>query len=473
MKNLLFFLIALSAGLIVSAQTITIPGNTYAFRYSVNNNFGMYFNETDASFDLRNGSATGIFQIDANNGNFKTDIKFNTSSDLLIDSDRYAFRYSAAKNYGLFFNATNSVYEFRTANASSIFSIGANTGDLLTGGNVGIGTATPAAKLHVATGKALIGASGGVLSRLTVNASLNEEIFRGRINGVTQFIINAQGEVGIGTATVPNLLTVDGDASFDGPVGIGTTTPGENFHVATGKAAIGDVGGTMAKLTVNASPGEEVMRARTDGTTRFYIGTTGNVGIHSASPSNPLTVNGDADFTGNTGFGTSTPTDKVHINSDAAQNALRVQVNGATKLRVHENGSVSVGSLSQGPANGLYVSGNLHVGTIAGATGYKAAIDGKLICEEVRVLSSGSWPDYVFAADYDLPTITEIEQFIMEKNHLPGVPAAAEIESQGYELAKMDARLLEKIEELTLHLIQLKKDNDAMQVRIQELESSK
>jgi hypothetical protein len=67
----------------------------------------------------------------------------------------------------------------------------------------------------------------------------------------------------------------------------------------------------------------------------------------------------------NVGIGTSNPLAKLHINSASGQNGLRVQINGSTKLLVNSNGGVSVGSVSTPPANGLYVSGNIGVGTTA------------------------------------------------------------------------------------------------------------
>ncbi|MEJ7676439.1 MAG: hypothetical protein WKG06_00870 [Segetibacter sp.] len=67
--------------------------------------------------------------------------------------------------------------------------------------------------------------------------------------------------------------------------------------------------------------------------------------------------------TGNVGIGTTNPTERLHINSASGTNALRVQVNGSTKLLVHKDGGVSIGSYVTPPANGLYVSRNVKIGT--------------------------------------------------------------------------------------------------------------
>ncbi|MEX0272816.1 MAG: fibronectin type III domain-containing protein, partial [Flavobacteriaceae bacterium] len=104
-------------------------------------------------------------------------------------------------------------------------------------------------------------------------------------------------------------------------------------------------------------------------------------------------------------------------------------------------------------------SGEVAVGLATVPTGYKMAIDGKLVTEEVRVELSDSWPDYVFQEGYDLPTLEEIQRHIKEKGHLPNIPSAQEVEVNGIEVGKMNRLLLEKIEELMLHTIQLNEQN--------------
>ncbi|WP_010518683.1 fibronectin type III domain-containing protein [Croceivirga radicis] len=88
-------------------------------------------------------------------------------------------------------------------------------------------------------------------------------------------------------------------------------------------------------------------------------------------------------------------------------------------------------------------------------TGYKLAVDGKLITEEVKVQLRENWPDYVFSNDYTLLSIKELEAFIQKEKHLPNIPSAEAIHKNGLELGEMNRLLLEKIEELTLHIIQL------------------
>ena len=101
-------------------------------------------------------------------------------------------------------------------------------------------------------------------------------------------------------------------------------------------------------------------------------------------------------------------------------------------------------------------SGNVAIGTSSVPSDYKLAVEGKIRTREIRV-DQDTWPDYVFKEDYDLPTLEEIERYIEEKGHLPNIPSAKEVETNGIELGEMDKLLLEKIEELTLHTIGLQK----------------
>ncbi len=98
------------------------------------------------------------------------------------------------------------------------------------------------------------------------------------------------------------------------------------------------------------------------------------------------------------------------------------------------------------------------------------AVNGNIHAKEVRVDLVG-WPDYVFEKDYQLPTIEEVETHIIEKGHLPNVPSAAEIETNGLKLAEMSKLQMEKIEELTLYIIELKKTIEKQESRLQALEN--
>ena len=88
-------------------------------------------------------------------------------------------------------------------------------------------------------------------------------------------------------------------------------------------------------------------------------------------------------------------------------------------------------------------------------------VNGVIRATEVRVLLSNA-PDYVFDDNYELRSLEEVEQFIKQNRHLPDIPSAAEMEEDGIGLSEMNKLLLQKIEELTLYMIELKKEIDEL-----------
>ena len=98
--------------------------------------------------------------------------------------------------------------------------------------------------------------------------------------------------------------------------------------------------------------------------------------------------------------------------------------------------------------------GNVGIGTPSSTS--KLSVNGQIRAKEIKV-EALNWPDYVFAKGYQLSSLQETEKHIKEKGHLPGIPSAAEVETNGVDLGDMNKKLLKKIEELTLHLIEMKK----------------
>ncbi len=116
-------------------------------------------------------------------------------------------------------------------------------------------------------------------------------------------------------------------------------------------------------------------------------------------------------------------------------------------------------------------SGNVGIGVIN--PGQKLAVNGNIRSKEIKV-ELNNWPDYVFAPSYNLQSLSEVETFINQNGHLPNIPSAAEVEeNNGIELGAMNAKLLEKIEELTLHLIEKDKQLKKQNCNIEELNFSK
>jgi hypothetical protein len=102
--------------------------------------------------------------------------------------------------------------------------------------------------------------------------------------------------------------------------------------------------------------------------------------------------------------------------------------------------------------------------------GYSLFVVGGIMCEKAKVCvkSTSDWSDYVFANDYKLLSLSEVERFIKANKHLPDVPSAEEVTKAGIDIAKMDAKLLQKIEELTLYVIEQQKQIEELKAMMKK-----
>jgi len=114
-------------------------------------------------------------------------------------------------------------------------------------------------------------------------------------------------------------------------------------------------------------------------------------------------------------------------------------------------------------------AGLLGAGPMVDVEHYNLFVYGGILTEEVRVILKSWWADYVFEEGYRLLTLNELEQFIKENKHLPNVPSANEVKEKGIELGEMTRIQQEKIEELTLYIIEQDKVNNKQQIEIEEL----
>ena len=153
---------------------------------------------------------------------------------------------------------------------------------------------------------------------------------------------------------------------------------------------------------------------------------------------------------------------------------------GMPRVRMHidQYGKIGVGTVnpsSEFDVNGtisshnLLTSGSIGIGTI-NTEGYKLAVNGIIRAKEIKVESD--WADFVFKKDYKLPTLKEVETHINENGTLPGIPSEAEVKANGVNLAETNALLLQKIEELTLYIIQQEKRMESMEAEIKSIRSN-
>ncbi len=105
--------------------------------------------------------------------------------------------------------------------------------------------------------------------------------------------------------------------------------------------------------------------------------------------------------------------------------------------------------------------GNVRIGDHA-PNGYKLSVNGSAIFTKAVVKAYANWPDFVFEEDFKLQPIEEVMAYVKENKHLPGIPSAKEVAEKGQDLGEMNAKLLQKIEELTLYIAEMKKEIDAL-----------
>lgn len=106
---------------------------------------------------------------------------------------------------------------------------------------------------------------------------------------------------------------------------------------------------------------------------------------------------------------------------------------------------------------------------IATPGSYRLYVTGGILTEKIKVAVSTdavNWSDFVFAKDYKLRSLAEVESYVKAHHHLPEIPSSEEVYKNGLDLAQMDAKLLMKIEELTLYMIELKKENEILKLQV-------
>ena len=217
----------------------------------------------------------------------------------------------------------------------------------------------------------------------------------------------------------------------------GVIPPGEEYHYRTVLHMTNSATGTSLSdgFTLTLYDEEMTLAQREQADMRFetpggamVLNAQGNLGLGSAYSGYRLNVVGKARFTGN-----------VY----AAQSLTT-----GTSLTVGTTLSVGT-TLTVGTDASVY--GGLAVGS-----GFECDAQGNLKVKRLRVTLQ-DWPDYVFGEGYRLPSLGEVERYVREHSHLPGVPSAAEVEADGADLGEMNKVLLEKVEELTLYIIDLQK----------------
>jgi hypothetical protein len=283
----------------------------------------------------------------------------------------------------------------------------------------------------------------------------------------------------------------------NGNVGIGTSAPAEKLDVQgtikTANLLTGNIshnlndnfnydGRSFGHYALgwgldswNASPtawlsGYAGIKMFTHGTPRVAINILGNVGIGTTAPAEKLDVQGTVKAvnltTGNLSYNLND-----NFNYDGRSFGHYALSWGADSWDV---GGPSAWLSAYGgikmftrgtPRMCIDASGKVGIGTTTPKA--SLAVNGDILAKKVTV-SLQNLPDYVFHASYRLRPLHEVEQYIQQYHHLPEVPSAEEVKKNGLDVGDNQATLLKKIEELTLYVIQLKKENNQLKIEMEE-----
>lgn len=251
----------------------------------------------------------------------------------------------------------------------------------------------------------------------------------------TLFTFTKEGRLGIGTLTPSGLLDVNGNANINGDTNInGNVTINNHF------------------LKFAPANNTDAIIQRT---------TSGNMVVNSGAGTSSLYLNYASAYNAGTGG--------INIFDGGTTNYAKLWITKGGG----GNGIESIaGNLVISPSGGRVIISDLsNTSLTVPAANYKLIVQGGMLTEKVKVAvqNSANWSDYVFAEDYNLMSLYDVEKYIKKNQHLPNVPSAKQLEKEGLDLGEMQAKQMEKIEELTLYMIEMKKEIDSLKKENSEL----
>jgi hypothetical protein len=255
--------------------------------------------------------------------------------------------------------------------------------------------------------------------------------------------------------------------SDNGNVGVGTTAPSATLHV-------------------DVADGPIIRLSRGHNGNRFDLETNGeNLKVGPRDSGDLLLASGAfaegmrLKSNGNVGIGTSDPTATLHVQVASGPVIRLSRGNDGNRFDLESNGTdLILGPRDSGDlvlASGAFVEGvrlksNGNVGIGVSNPTTKLVVNGSITCKEVIVTLNG-FADFVFSPTYNLKALPDVNTFVKTYRHLPDFPSEKEVLSKGMSIGKMQVKLVQKIEELTLYAIEAEKKNKALEHRVEKLEA--
>ncbi len=454
-----------------------VGNNRYAFRAVSDQENGLFFNVTLNQFEFRDNVTNPGFAIKANTGGLDEAGDIVTLGSAIFEDEI-------------------------TASASSIIPAMKGIGTLgPTNGYLGV---QGAADFDGILGLSIAGFEIGALGVSTgASATDNYGLF-GYSNGsgVRALHSTSGTRADLATATRAGLFT--GDIEVTGNIignlaqptiqGLATIT-GTTFN-NSGNIGLLKIENTSSSLGFDGNEVQSYNSVDSAGGTLFLNFWGGNIDlINGFNTAGTLSVGGSnlyvTNVTDRVGVGTSSPSGKLHVQSSESVEVMFLESTGSPTEMLDINRTVAMTSgqdiidisvptgssttaafieCSSASVIEFQVNTNGHIGVgTTASTLYAIQACGSIRATEV-VVETG-WCDYVFEEDYRLAPLSEVESFIKANKHLPGIPSAAVVESEGVKVAEMSSNLMLKVEELTLYTIEQDKQINSLQAQIEELKA--
>jgi hypothetical protein len=260
----------------------------------------------------------------------------------------------------------------------------------------------------------------------------------------------------VSVLALSSVVKAQSSSNLSSPVGIGTNSPTSDLHIHEATLSPYNQGFEPLEDGLRDDPVSEGYYSTTLRLTNGLAQTGFLIEQFDKTVNMTQYENADINLYGYSGLG-------LQINrygrigiADTSRPEYKVNVGGNTHIKGGLNIDNNVSAVNGNFSGSLYVTGLSRLGN-----GFECSYDGQVRTKSLTVTLSG-WSDFVFDEDYRLPSLYELEKYVTTNRHLPDIPSAKEVEDNGVDLGEMNAKLLQKVEELTLYVIDLQKQIDEL-----------